>query len=225
MSDAFLRASGSPTRDVFFATADQDTIVGDGSVENPLRAGSGALGGTIQAGYLSVAVPTPLPGQPTRIRASVSGLPGLTVVDPRARENPAHTAEFLASVAGVVAQVNDDATVQFQTSGVLALTEAAWDDLTGDVGGLVRGDAYYASATTLGITNDGGTGRSCPDRSRSAHRDAHPARRPAEPGDLIAFATFVASPLIIGPPSRSDTGGSHRGAISDGTPPRRRRSA
>ncbi len=226
MSDAFLRASGSPTRDVFFATADQDTIVGDGSTENPLRAGSGALGGTIQAGYVSVAVPTPLPGQPTRIRASVNGLPGLTVVDPRARDNPAHTAEFLASVAGVIAQVNDDGTVQFQTSGVLTLTTAAWDALTGDVGGLVRGDAYYASATTLGeITNDVPVG---PGQFVSRIGFAISATamliQPDAPvqnlGDLLAFVTFVASPLIIGSAVAVETTGAGRrikGAISDGT--------
>jgi len=40
--------------------------------------------------------------------------------------------------------------VHAQYSGLLKLTTAQWDAITGGSGGLTRGDAYYVSATTSG---------------------------------------------------------------------------
>ena len=65
---------------------------------------------------------------------------GITTVQPSSATN---LTLLGSTVDGIVKSVNGDGTVQIQTTGLLTLTTAQWDAITGDVGGLVLGTRYY----------------------------------------------------------------------------------
>ncbi len=57
-----------------------------------------------------------------------------------------------AKVAGFVAEDAADASpVEVQTEGILTLTTTAWDNVTGQTGGLTEGATYYLSALAAGM--------------------------------------------------------------------------
>lgn len=151
MTDTKRIAGGAPNMVNALVSADQDTIIGDGSRENPLRSGSGGGGGTFQAAFRGGSV-EPAPGMAVFI-SFVSEEGGVTTVqltDVRGSDPASGVAAAFASVDGVIASVNLDGTVQVQTSGFLTLTTDEWDDLTGGSGGLTQGRSYFPTNETDG---------------------------------------------------------------------------
>lgn len=136
MSEATHTRGGIRTPALAHVSADQVTILGDGTTEHPLRAGAGA-GVAFRATFRgSVAA---IPGQAV-VATADAPIVGITSVTPGDA-----TSGGLHQVIGVVVRVagSDDVTVQ--SSGVVTLTTQQWDEVTGDSGGLLRGDQYYLS--------------------------------------------------------------------------------
>lgn len=155
MTDTLIRSGGVNTPDVYMVSADQVTILGNGTTENPLRAGPGTAGGTMTAAFRDGG-DDPFPGLPVFI-AGVSEPGGITTVqqtDVRASEFTGPLAGSSAAAAGLIVTVNAGDTVEVQTSGIVTLTEAEWDEATGGSGGLVLGTTYYpAIFPDLGLTS------------------------------------------------------------------------
>ncbi len=200
MSDIFLRSGGVPNATTFMVSADQDTIIGNGTTENPLRAGASGGGGTFEAAF-RVGLVDAEPGLPVFISfiAEVGGITTVQQSDVRAQPDGS-----FATVSGIVASVNESGTVQVQTSGLLTLTTAQWDAVTGDSGGLLQGSAYYVSVDPVGqLTSDAPAG---PGQFVSRIGFAvsattmlvEPAASVQNLADLIVFASFATQPLIIG---------------------------
>jgi hypothetical protein len=126
-------------------TADGTTILGNGTTGSPLRAGPGR--GTFRAAFRGGSA-VAVPGQPVFV-GSASAPGGITTVQPASATNGLGGSQ----VDGVVSAVNGDGTVQIQTSGVLTLTTAQWDAITGGSGGLALGTTYYLDVfPSSGIT-------------------------------------------------------------------------
>lgn len=122
-------------------SADQATIIGNGTHLDPLRMAGDAAGGTttFSADFFS-------PG------FAKLGMPVAWTKPPF----PAGAVSWIGAVQnsrladGVVIDVNQDATVvRFQTDGLVVLPTEAWDEVTGSSGGLQYGVPYYVG-TTLG---------------------------------------------------------------------------
>jgi hypothetical protein len=205
MTDIITRASGPTVPDTYVVSADQDTIIGDGTTYNPLRAGPGGSSSTFTAAYRGGSA---VPGTPVFI-SFVSEPGGITTVQLTV-VNPASplTSNFnaFAAVHGVVSAVNDDGTVQVQTSGLLTLTTDQWDQVTEGSGGLVMGETYYASrsiTSTAFLSDDPDTTPGTfTTRVGVALTSQILLIDPSAPvqnlGDLIVFATFAGQPLNAG---------------------------
>ncbi len=230
MSEVRTLAGGPPVASPTLVQADQRTILGDGSHERPLHAGesggvvtdgvtilgngtagdplhAGVVDGTFRASFRGGSVAA-APGIPV-FASFVSQPGGITTVQPTDVSPAApSTTDFsaFASVFGVVASVNLDGTVQVSSGGLLTLTAAQWDDLTGGSGGLTRGKTYFAarSASSLDFlaTAPDPTPGSFTTRVGVALSAETMLVAPSVPvqnlGDLIVFARFAASPLILG---------------------------
>jgi hypothetical protein len=149
MADLFVRQAGGPVAGENMVTADQLTILGNGTSADPLRSGpsSGDEGTQFEASFRSE---DPVPGLPVFL-SFISEVGGVTTVQPTdVRAEDAGVAAEFKAVAGVVKRVNDSGTVQVQTSGLLTLTTEEWDFVAESFGGLLQGRAYYPSATTTG---------------------------------------------------------------------------
>lgn len=150
MPDIHIRGAAGAVAGENMISADQVTIRGNGTKSDPLRSVPSIEGGTFEAACRSE---SPVPGMP--VFASFVSEPGgiatVQVTDVRAEE-AGLVGEFKA-VIGLVQRVNDSGTVQVQSSGVLTLTTAQWDEVAASFGGgLLRGRAYYPSTTTGLIT-------------------------------------------------------------------------
>jgi hypothetical protein len=135
MTDTKRIAGGAAISNLAMVSADQETIFGNGTSENPLRAVRPADAPEFTAAFRG-GVLLPRPGHPVFISV-VPEIGGVTTVQPGTA-----TEDFgLAQIAGVVIRVNDDDTVQVQSSGVVELTEEEWATVTEDAGGLRLGEA------------------------------------------------------------------------------------
>jgi len=231
MTEVRTIAGGPPVPSLTLVQADQQTIVGDGSHEHPLHAGAsggvvtdgvtilgnGTAGnplrasssdGTYRAAFRGGSV-TAAPGIPVFISfVDEAVLPGeVTTVQPvavAASSNGNGVAEAFATVAGVVSLVNGDGSVQVFGGGLLTLTTAQWDVVTGGVGGLVLGHTYYPSVTVDGGITDvapSGPGQFLTKIGTATSATTmlvEPARPVQNLADLIVFAAFAASPLALG---------------------------
>lgn len=130
---------------------------------------------------------------------------GITTVQlPDVRAQDGSLAETDATVAGVIVGINLDGTVQVQSFGLVTLTTAQWDAVTGGVGGLIQGHTYFPS------TAGGGTITDVPPPNvgefvTKIGTGLNPttllielARPTQNLGDLIVFARFAGQPLIVG---------------------------
>lgn len=139
MTDTTRLAGGRITQSPGIVTADQDTILGDGTPQNPLRIASPGAAGEFDADFVSELPFTPILGTPV-------------VVNSDEAVAPANANEDTFAV-GVITSIDDSADlprVTVQTKGPVALTEAQWDDVTGDSGGLTPGAVYFLSDVTNG---------------------------------------------------------------------------
>lgn len=144
MADTQIRIAGPTSSDESMVTTDQNTILGNGTSSDPLRAGPSGGGGTFQAAFRGDPGDA-FPGLPVFIAFfKVDPDPGgiTTVQQTDVRSAPPQFASF-AQVAGVITAVNGDGTVQVQASGTITLTVDQWDAATGGSGALVLGHVYY----------------------------------------------------------------------------------
>jgi hypothetical protein len=132
-----LRAGDVPV------TSDQVTILGSGTTEDPLRETPGPEGQEFSALFSGgnaaarVGMPVVVVGGPeTNVVPSSS----LTSSIPGTHE----------AANGVVSSIVDSGRVRVQTTGIVTLTTAQWDLVTGGSGGLVLGDTYYVSPSASG---------------------------------------------------------------------------
>lgn len=138
MSETKILPQGAGLPAETYVTVDGKTITGDGTAMHPLTA-AGASGTSFPT---TRANPGPLSPPGTAVAQS------LATPDRLVLGNASALATSI--LTGLIATVPDptDATVRAQ--GLLVLTTAQWDAVTGDVGGLVEGKPYYLSDTTSG---------------------------------------------------------------------------
>lgn len=139
-------------------SADQVTILGNGTAENPLRLGAGGVTfvadgqqgghfGKVQVGETVVVTAAPPTVGIASLRAASSGVSG------------GPSSELAQAVGIVVVDGPGDASV-VQFSGLVTLPAAIWDSVTGGSGGLTPGATYYLSnivgqLTTTAPTSSG----------------------------------------------------------------------
>lgn len=146
-----LTAGGRPTQSTEIVSADQITILGNGTADFPLQAGGG--GSSFVAEFLADEAFPPKIGQAVCVGFGTPSV-GIAVV-------------LLAigstlPVAGIVIGLRDvvqdgssiTATADIQSAAIVTLTEDEWDEVTGGSGGLTPGTAYYLDPTTLGMLTD-----------------------------------------------------------------------
>ncbi len=147
MTDVQLGSGGRPTPNTAMATADQITIVGNGTTDFPLSAGSG--GTTFLAQFQGFVTHPPAVGQAVSLFNLTPGI-GIGVV----------TLVIGAAfpVCGILVGVRDividgselSATVDVQTAAIVTLTEDEWEGVTAGEG-LLPGSPYYLDPVALGF--------------------------------------------------------------------------
>lgn len=137
MTDVRQIASGQQVSADVLASADQATIFGDGSAANPLRASGGT---TFRAELSSGSGDARVGGWVAASSAAPSGDLGVDV---------SVVVEIGLPIVGVVVGVAG-AVVTVQGSGSVTLPTSTWDDVTGQVGGLTPGTAYFAAGSVPG---------------------------------------------------------------------------
>ncbi len=137
MTDTRRIAGGPPVPSLAMVSADQVTILGNGTPEHPLRAGRPVDAPVFAAAFRGGSNP-PRRGQPVFV-AFVKLLGGITTVQPAIALEDFATSQ----VAGVIAGVNADGTVQVKSSGLVELAPEDWDAVTGGTGGLKLGVTYF----------------------------------------------------------------------------------
>lgn len=118
-------------------SADQETILGNGTADNPLRAGHPVDASVFPAAFRGGSV-APRLGQPVFI-AAVSVAGGITTVQPGTAIDDFSTSQ----VAGLIVDINADGTVQVKSSGLVELELEAWEAVVRSSGGLVLGATYF----------------------------------------------------------------------------------
>lgn len=145
MTDVQLSSGGRPNQSTELVSADQITILGNGTTDFPLHTGSG--GSTFLAEFVGDDSFPPAIGQPISVGFGTPSV-GLCRV----------ALSIGLPVSGIIVGLRDvvvdgssvTATVDVQSAAIVTLTEAEWDEVTGATGGLVPGSAYYLDPVTLG---------------------------------------------------------------------------
>jgi hypothetical protein len=131
---------------VQLVSCDQETIFGDGSPSNPIRVGSGTGDISFQSDVDSDVVVG-------MVLASTGSTPSVGVVQAtpaRADTEPTYTRVIGVVTALTPAGFRQDATTQ--ATGRVTLSEAQWDAVTGQSGGLTPGPYYLSDADAGEIT-------------------------------------------------------------------------
>lgn len=143
MADTKLLAGGVKTDALVHASADQVTILGDGTAENPLHASSSGGSTTFIADVAGG--PTYRLGQPDNVTTAVPTI-GVAVVIPAVAGE-----EGSPGVVGLIIDIGEvDPVVTIQEGGIVELSVSLWNHIVGGTTGLTRGQAYYLSDTTAG---------------------------------------------------------------------------
>lgn len=224
MTDVVRRAGGATLDAGSLVTADQASILGDGSRDNPLRAGAiaadqstilgsgtrgdplraGLAGGSFRARFRGGSI-VPAPGIP--VFSSLVASPGELMVQPtdiRAADPALTSARLFASTLGVVAGVREDGSVDVQSAGFLTLPVAQWDLIAGGTLGLTPGLAYYAAKfPRVGLTTSPSTDPGdFVTRVGTALSPTTLLLTPSAPvqnlADSIVFAGFTGAELLLG---------------------------
>ena len=149
MSDASITRGGVKNPVLAIVSADQSSIVGDGTTEHPLRA-PGAAQTTFVATYTNPnAVPEVL-GQAVVVSATPSPTVGITTVTPGFTFFGGQP----QAVGLIVGIADGGIRVTVQTSGTVTLTTAEWDNTAQTTGGLTPGTVYYLDTTFTGALTD-----------------------------------------------------------------------
>lgn len=137
MTDTRRIAGGPPVPSLAMVSADQVTILGNGTPEHPLRAVHAVDASVFTAAFRGGTL-LPRRGQPVFV-AFVSMPGGITTVQPAIAIEDFATSQ----VAGVIVAVNPDGTVQVKSSGLVELAPEDWEAVTGSTGGLQLGVTYF----------------------------------------------------------------------------------
>jgi len=136
MTQASTIAGGRATSALSIVSADQETIVGDGTTENPLRVADGAQ--SILCTYNAF--------QPAVVGMPVNVTTGAITAGTVARVSAANkTTQTSASAIGLITEVVSSSIVRVQLSGLVTLTVAQWAAITGNPAGLVQSEGYWVS--------------------------------------------------------------------------------
>ncbi len=143
MAQISIVAGGRGNIDVAMVSADQVTILGNGTTENPLRTASGGSGATLQA-TLSDLHQSALKGMIWTITSD----------DTATRLDANDGSRCIGLLTELIAHPNGQVGT-FQYSGEFVMTTDEWDAIAGTTGGLVAGALYFASLTTPGEISSG----------------------------------------------------------------------
>ncbi len=135
MTDIRISAAGQNVSSLAIVSADQETILGDGTAENPLRAVASGGVGTFTASFTGSR--DPIPGN--ALRCVADGV-GFAI---------ANGAIEQAAVVALAEEFLGESTVRCRSRGLLELTTDQWDQVTGQTGGLTVGAVYYLSNNNL----------------------------------------------------------------------------
>ncbi len=145
MTDIQPTAGGRPASNTAMVSADQVTILGNGTTDLPLRAGGG--GSTFLAAFLGDVSFPPAVGQPVSIGFGTPSVGVARVI-----------LSIGGPVAGIIIALEDvvidgsdvTATATIQSAALVTLTTDEWEAVTAG-SGLVPGTAYYLDPLTLGF--------------------------------------------------------------------------
>ncbi len=145
MTDTRIIAGGVFTPTLALISADQDTILGDGTPANPLHlSGGGGGGGDVLVGTLFEADVNSV-GFAVRIFAAIED-------DTFGRTTNALDVAHAQAVGVVSAFDSTTSEVTVTTTGEVTLTTSQWDAKTGGSGGLASGSIYYVDSVAGTIT-------------------------------------------------------------------------
>ncbi len=146
MTDTRVLTGGVPTDVLAMATADQDTIVGNGTIFDPLRAGSGPDEFVAEFSNPFSDPNEPRIGQPVVVTEDDPAA-GICVV----RTANADPANLLPYVLGLIVDTGSGSgQVTVRTSGEVTATIEDWNFVVGNDEGLITGDVYYLDASGFG---------------------------------------------------------------------------
>lgn len=133
MSEVRTTHVPSPVDSLAMVSADQSTVLGNGTSADPLRAVATEIADLTFFAFPTVAIP---------------GL-FVAISDDRTVRSALATTAGNPFAAAIVESVDGDQ-VRIKTRGVVELTESEWDLVTGGSGGLTPDAGYVLSATTPG---------------------------------------------------------------------------
>lgn len=145
MSEVRPLAGGPPVPSLQLVQTDQITILGDGSHGDPLRDASGT---PFVASFVPDNPLSPILGMIVTATTSPPD-PGVSyAVRPAGAASGGHP--FAVGMITKISVGDVAPRVTVRSSGIVTLTIAEWNALTGGSGGLIAGDAYFLSAVQLG---------------------------------------------------------------------------
>lgn len=146
MTDTLVRTAGPNTPDVYMVTADQETILGNGTTQDPLRTGASTTG-SFQAELTSSRV------LGTAVRATTT-TPTVGVVRVSGASSGITGGNFseLAQVVGLVVELGAGNAVNVRSQGLVTLTELEWSAVIEEGGALSPGLTYFLSTVVGQIT-------------------------------------------------------------------------
>ena len=144
MAQSTTIAGGRPNPSLSIVSCDQESIVGDGTTENPLRAGAG--GGSIPV-TVSVFAPDGVVAGPV-FPTTAAPLDGTLCVVSRAASTPISATQLIGIITALGAETGTSRKATVQYAGLVTFPETTWDQVTvHGSGGLIAGETYYLSAT------------------------------------------------------------------------------
>ena len=144
MAQASTIAGGRPNPSLSIVSCDQESIVGDGTTENPLRAGSG--GGSIKV-TVSVFAPDGVVGGPV-YPTTGTPLDGTVCAVARAKSDTDAHAQAIGIITALGTETGTEREATVQYAGLVTLPTTTWDQITvAGSGGLIAGETYYLAAS------------------------------------------------------------------------------
>jgi hypothetical protein len=144
MSTVTIISQHGINNSVLMATADQVTVVGNGTLELPLRVAGG--GASFIAEYTDLTLEPPNPGRPVVVDPDAAGDPAIGITSVRLGTAGLPTPRpFVVGLIIAAREVGGVREVTVQHAGTVTLTTTQWDLVTGQTGGLTPGSPYYLS--------------------------------------------------------------------------------
>lgn len=138
MANLNILTGGRNTADADYVSCDQETVLGDGTIQNPLRAANANTFTAVSASNVAV-----VPGN-ILCRATFGGFHAAL-----AKADALSTSHVFGIALIDNGGIGGD--VDYQFAGIVELTTDEWDVVAGTSGGLVPGAGYYVSSATAGL--------------------------------------------------------------------------